>query len=193
MSSLNNVVATSMFGDSIYQRLDDREDEESNIGSSRVYQDVHRQRSRIHQLGSARPRNIATSDDDSDDDVREPRTSVIFAPQVKSDKSADGGEDSDDVEPRSLLIDPQTSKSVNFGSRVFLNTRNNKKVLPELIPPQNRKLSNTPAFNLLDPHERALWKWANVEDLDLFLQQVYSYFLGNGIYCILLNRTLNMA
>lgn len=46
---------------------------------------------------------------------------------------------------------------------------------------------------LLDPTERALWMWANVDNLDVFLQQVYSYFLGNGMYCILLTRALNMA
>ena len=30
-------------------------------------------------------------------------------------------------------------------------------------------------LGLVDPKERALWKWANVENLDVFLQQVYHF------------------
>lgn len=48
-------------------------------------------------------------------------------------------------------------------------------------------------LGLIDPKERALWKWANVENLDNFLQEVYNYYLGNGFYCIMLSRLLNMA
>lgn len=42
------------------------------------------------------------------------------------------------------------------------------------------------------PRERAMWRWANVENLDNFLKDVYDYFLGNGIWCILLSRVLNL-
>jgi autophagy-related protein 9 len=45
----------------------------------------------------------------------------------------------------------------------------------------------------LDPAERARWKWANVDNLDIFLQEVYAYFLGNGMWCILLTKAVNMA
>jgi hypothetical protein len=48
-------------------------------------------------------------------------------------------------------------------------------------------------LGLVDPKERALWKWANVENLDVFLQQVYGYYIGKGIYCIVLARFLNLA
>ena len=43
-----------------------------------------------------------------------------------------------------------------------------------------------------DPREQALWRWANVQNLDNFLKEVYEYFLGNGIWCILLSRGLNL-
>lgn len=43
-----------------------------------------------------------------------------------------------------------------------------------------------------DPKEKALWRWANVENLDNFLKDVYDYFLGNGIWCIILSRVLNL-
>ncbi|WVO15865.1 hypothetical protein L204_103527 [Cryptococcus depauperatus] len=44
----------------------------------------------------------------------------------------------------------------------------------------------------LSDYERALWKWVNVEDLDGFLQEVYNYYKGKGIYCIALSRVLNL-
>ncbi|RPB29502.1 APG9-domain-containing protein [Terfezia boudieri ATCC MYA-4762] len=47
-------------------------------------------------------------------------------------------------------------------------------------------------IGLIDPKQRALWKWANVESLDNFLHDVYQYYVGNGIYSICLHRFLNM-
>lgn len=48
------------------------------------------------------------------------------------------------------------------------------------------------AMRGLDPKERALWNWANVDNLDEFLQEVYSYYIGKGIFCIALSRALNL-
>ncbi|WVR06657.1 hypothetical protein IAU60_003689 [Kwoniella sp. DSM 27419] len=44
----------------------------------------------------------------------------------------------------------------------------------------------------LSDYDRALWKWVNVEDLDRFLQEVYDYYKGKGIWCIVLARVLNL-
>lgn len=44
----------------------------------------------------------------------------------------------------------------------------------------------------LDPYERALWNWVNVYNLDAFLQEVYFYYEGKGIYSIALSRGLNL-
>jgi autophagy-related protein 9 len=44
----------------------------------------------------------------------------------------------------------------------------------------------------LDPYERALWNWVNVYNLDAFLQEVYYYYDGKGIYSIALARGLNL-
>lgn len=56
-------------------------------------------------------------------------------------------------------------------------------------------LNNTPVnrVHALSPKERALWKWANVENLDIFLQDVYNYYLGNGYSCMVLLKVLNLA
>ncbi|KAF9888365.1 autophagy protein atg9 [Aspergillus nanangensis] len=48
-----------------------------------------------------------------------------------------------------------------------------------------------PNLATVDPKEKAMWMWANVDNLDNFLKEVYTYYLGNGIWSILLNRALS--
>lgn len=64
--------------------------------------------------------------------------------------------------------EPQTLNSISLNQHVF-----NARKLPS--------------------KERALWMWANVTNLDVFLQDVYDYYLGNGLYCIALQRFLDLT
>jgi autophagy-related protein 9 len=41
-----------------------------------------------------------------------------------------------------------------------------------------------------DPKEKALWMWVNQTDLDTYMRDVYEYYVGCGIYSILLRRAL---
>jgi len=62
-------------------------------------------------------------------------------------------------------------------------------------PPLARSLPTTGQSNPkrgLDAYERALWNWVNVYNLDAFLQDVYLYYHGKGIYSIALKRGLNL-
>lgn len=73
-----------------------------------------------------------------------------------------------------------------------INTERTSKK-PTIFP--NISMLNKKALYRLDnlsPKERALWKWANVENLDVFLQDVYKYYLGNGFSCIFLQKLLNL-
>ena len=47
-------------------------------------------------------------------------------------------------------------------------------------------------FGLIDPKERATWIWANVDNLDGFLNEVYHYYTGHGIWSILLSRAVRL-
>ncbi|KAK9479261.1 autophagy protein Apg9-domain-containing protein [Lipomyces japonicus] len=58
---------------------------------------------------------------------------------------------------------------------------------------QEQSIHQQPRLGLIDPRQRALWKWVNVENLDNFLQEVYNYYLGNGVYSIILSRVINLA
>lgn len=58
-------------------------------------------------------------------------------------------------------------------------------------PPPDQSTSQKPLRGL-DAYERALWNWVNVYNLDAFLQEIYLYYEGKGIYSIALARGLNI-
>jgi autophagy-related protein 9 len=64
---------------------------------------------------------------------------------------------------------------------------------PDQFPPHGYPGTPQPKqMRGLDAYERALWNWVNVYNLDAFLQEVYHYYQGKGIYCIALSRGLNL-
>lgn len=40
--------------------------------------------------------------------------------------------------------------------------------------------------------KKAEWRWANVSNLDNFVKDVYDYYLGSGMWCILVERGLHL-
>ncbi|KAI1371026.1 APG9-domain-containing protein [Hypoxylon crocopeplum] len=42
------------------------------------------------------------------------------------------------------------------------------------------------------PKDKAMFRWANVSNLDGFIRDVYDYYLGAGMWCILLERVLHL-
>lgn len=63
---------------------------------------------------------------------------------------------------------------------------------PPQTPPQRREQVSPKPMRGLDDYERALWNWVNVYNLDAYLQEVYVYYEGKGIYSIALARGLNL-
>jgi autophagy-related protein 9 len=42
------------------------------------------------------------------------------------------------------------------------------------------------------PREKAMWRWINVRNLDKFIKAVYAYYEGDGIWCIILDKVINI-
>lgn len=120
-------------------------------------------------------------------------------------------EEADDDVPQSLLIEdnditvppsqnqqprPTSSPIPGPASRVtrakWRATQEQHRLHAENPPKPIRPGRQIPGLAIASPRDRAMWRWANVEDLDNFLRDVYEYFLGNGIWCILLSRLLNL-
>ena len=47
-------------------------------------------------------------------------------------------------------------------------------------------------LTIADRRQKALWRWATVGNLDNHLKNVYSYYLGKGMWSIILSRALNL-
>jgi autophagy-related protein 9 len=58
--------------------------------------------------------------------------------------------------------------------------------------PNARPVSGRTAMFIADPKEKAMWRWANVLNLDNFLFDVYRYYTNHGFWSIMLARLLNM-
>ena len=123
-------------------------------------------------------------------------------------------DDLDDEVPQSLLIEddqeplpvlqvgqnrsmpPPVSGRTSRATRAkWRATQEQQRLHQDPMLPQTRSKRSSRRghpLGMMDPKDRAMWMWANVENLDNFLKDVYDYYIGNGIWCILLNRLLNL-
>jgi autophagy-related protein 9 len=68
--------------------------------------------------------------------------------------------------------------------------------MPE--PPRGSKSSSLPApvvsgVSTGTARDKAAWRWVNVSNLDYFMLDVYNYYDGSGMKCILLDRLLHLV
>ncbi|KAI1452953.1 APG9-domain-containing protein [Annulohypoxylon moriforme] len=62
------------------------------------------------------------------------------------------------------------------------------------LPPGQRQADGTTRRSGFtgSPKDKAMFRWANVSNLDVFIRDVYDYYLGAGMWCILLERFLHL-
>lgn len=74
-------------------------------------------------------------------------------------------------------------------------TKNHQRLHQEdLVAASNRGEPRAVANTMMGTaRQRAEWRWANVDNLDSFMQDVYDYYRGNGFWCILLDRVLHLV
>ncbi|KAI0198645.1 autophagy protein Apg9 [Astrocystis sublimbata] len=61
------------------------------------------------------------------------------------------------------------------------------------MPGQNHAgLPNRRPGLVASPKDKAMFRWANVSNLDVFIRDVYDYYLGAGMWCIMLERALHL-
>jgi autophagy-related protein 9 len=152
----------------------------------------------VSEMNPLRP-NIRREDrtyeqDASDDEV--PQSFMIEASRSPRKPSPSGTNSSNKGKVRSQPLHSTSARSL---------PREGYPSLPVSIPPRPSELDvdeppqsppNQPTspkpLRGLDAYERALWNWVNVYNLDAFLQEVYIYYEGKGIYSIALARGLNI-
>ena len=120
----------------------------------------------------------------------------------------------DNEVPQSLLIEDETTlarkppknrrirlphsvpgPSTHATEAKWQATQRGQQLHPERSPPSLQRKPNVfkgRPLTLLDPKEQAAWMWANVDNLDHFLHNVYEYYAGHGMWSILLNRLVKL-
>ncbi|KAG2418090.1 hypothetical protein HFD88_001191 [Aspergillus terreus] len=162
-----------------------------NARRSSSNDDRHKPTSRRRKLSRPRwmhARSPQNEPDDGDDDV--PASLLV-----------EGREDDEDLKARLPpppsshgFADQEASIPGPSSGRDRARWESAREQLP-LYNDQRRprpKVWGHPNLAAVDPKEKAMWLWANVENLDNFLKDVYTYFLGNGMWSILLNRALSL-
>ncbi|POS84198.1 hypothetical protein EPUL_002957 [Erysiphe pulchra] len=119
-------------------------------------------------------------------------------------------DDGDEDVPASLLIEEhgmtgltthKNTPKILYNAKSPKILRNSRKSSTQWESSQGKKKSQTRItgkpqnFGLLtsNARERALWRWVNITNLDNFIRDLYDYYTGAGIWCILLERTLNLV
>lgn len=140
-----------------------------------------------------RPRWMRTSPglhgaDEGDDEV--PASLLIEGGEEAGAIAADDGH-AQVAMHASVIPGPSTTKTRAQWEATKMRQRLHND-LPSAATQQRATGTTRTALSMIDPRERAMWRWANVENLDNFLKDVYDYFLGNGIWCIILRRVLSL-
>jgi autophagy-related protein 9 len=129
-------------------------------------------------------------------------------------------EDGDDDVPASLLIEGDDIVGPNSPAQPRIRQGATKRREPAIPGPSNRETrahweaaqaqqrlhqddDNPPAGpqpirqNIGPfsggPREKAMWRWINITNLDNFMREVYDYYTGSGLRCIILDRALTLA
>ncbi|KAK4194605.1 autophagy-related protein 9 [Triangularia verruculosa] len=138
-------------------------------------------------------------------------------PGHQSDRSAwlAHDDDADNDVPPSLLVEPrglhttgnprrkqsrQSGYSMPGSSNARAQWETTQTHLPlhnDESPTQPRRSNGTPGSLFsggasLDAKKMAEWRWANVQNLDKFIKEVYDYYMGCGITAIVTERLLHL-
>ena len=142
----------------------------------------------LETRGQGRQKTTRPVPDDADDDV--PMSLLVEVNQPGPSKSSRPRRDEHDGSPSPVPLAGQPTASTRAN---WSRTRQQQKLHREPhVPPRYNASSRRNPGIIADPREKALWRWANVQNLDNFLQDVYGYYLGNGIWSIILSRILNL-
>lgn len=142
---------------------------------------------RLQRDREGRPRNVDL--DDADDEV--PASLLI-----EGNKPGPGPRGLDSPSPRrtahpNIPVSGPTNATIRSQ---WQTTQRHQRLHPleEVSASRVNPIANPQGLSLADPKQKAMWRWANVENLDNFLAEVYMYYLGNGFVSILLHRLLSM-
>lgn len=159
--------------------------------------------SRVFGMNSSYPVNSPLFTNDHDTELSLYNNNDIHSEEEYFHKSEDEEDDEDDEEgeliPESLMVENYDQGLLANAKEIAAKTINklssHDPILPISMPQlhhkqqlkrQEKLLRNK--LGILTPLERSLWLWANISNLDIFLNDVYEYYNGKGFQCIVIEN-----
>ncbi|KZV87378.1 APG9-domain-containing protein [Exidia glandulosa HHB12029] len=177
----------------------------ASASSSRPFLNLLNPMGRHYRGYTPMSRERVDEDDEDDEDDRgardRPARRVSFGAHDDRARDRDDSGSSDGEVPQSFMIEATPSqpavrapppKTKRASARRQQQQQQQQPILPTSATPVHAASSPKQGMRGLDERERALWNWVNVYNLDAYLQEVYAYYEGKGIYCIALARALNL-
>ncbi|CAB4252202.1 similar to Saccharomyces cerevisiae YDL149W ATG9 Transmembrane protein involved in forming Cvt and autophagic vesicles [Maudiozyma barnettii] len=146
---------------------------------------------KISQLEDNKDQNTLDTLNTNHTSVNDTNKGIPFSYKVssKSDKRSRFKPSIFQMKSKKNGVNMMKSFLVDDNDRKKRNTTRRPTIFPNISMLNKKSLYRV---DNLSPTEAALWKWANVENLDVFLQDVYNYYLENGFTCIFLQKILNL-
>lgn len=113
------------------------------------------------------------------------------SPELDRTRRRPGGDPAYDLPP------PVSGPTTGNTRAQWENTRRQQNLHEPILPPPvtapRRPARGAPRPTIVaNPKDQAAWRWANIENLDNFLEEVYNYYDRKGIWSIVLNRAITL-
>ncbi|TPX09623.1 uncharacterized protein E0L32_009224 [Thyridium curvatum] len=134
-------------------------------------------------------------DEDADNDVP---GSLLVEPNVAESHAGPQRHHHRERRPASPATQPLPGPSTRRARAQWESTQAQQRLHQDEMAPSSRTGGGHPRSLMSrsvsgSPREKAMWRWVNVSNLDNFIKDVYDYYLGCGIWCILMERALHLV
>jgi autophagy-related protein 9 len=133
------------------------------------------------------PRPLLTEDDDDDNDVP---ASLLLGGKSDRRRKRRSSRTTKTVEEQPLIPAPgpeTRSTRAQWEATRAQQQLHNEVPTPPPVQPMARRGLNHSKFTV-DPREKALWAWSNVDNLDSHLDWVYRYYEQHGVWSYILYK-----
>lgn len=147
-------------------------------------------------VSDARQHNAApwpSQDDDVDNDV--PASLLVEHHAIKATENEPGRRKRESKPAKTVVIPEPSTKLHRTQWEITRNQqRPNQGHVLQRDSSRGRSEQQAVARTVVGTaRQRAEWRWANVNNLDRFMQDVYDYYRGSGFWCILVDRLLHLV
>lgn len=155
------------------------------VDDSRMTVDSRAKFLRGHETATGAGSKWPSQDDEADNDVP---ASLLVERHAPPQLAVDPNTQRPSATKRSDGPKPSSRKTEAQWARAQA-----QQPLHDVPAPRRPRTSAVASLVTGSDKERAMWRWINVSNLDVFMKEVYEYYLGSGFWCIVCERILHLV